>query len=110
MTMDLISGLAVIASVFMLACALVAVVSRRPAGEPGYSGGLDAVGLASRVLATLVIVFFITTADLLLIAQQVSLALGTFVVGILLVVVLYLEPSMKAGRGPAEEGKEGWRR
>ena len=111
MTMDLISGLAVIASVSMLAVALVAVLATRGLREA--SAGVDAAdihGIAARVLATVVVVFFITAANLLLIAQQVSLALGTFVVGILLVVVLYLEPSLGASRRQAAEDKEGWRR
>lgn len=111
MTMDLISGLAVIASVSMLAVALVAVLATRGSREASARlEGADVHGIAARVLATVVVVFFITAANLLLIAQQVSLALGTFVVGILLVVVLYLEPSLGGGKRQAAEDREGWRR
>ncbi len=106
MTMDLITGLAVTSSVFMLACAIVAVVVSRTIP--------DSYALASRILATVVVVFFIVFADLVLIAQQVSLALGTFVIGILVVVLLYLEPSVRAGKREVPEvqgtSKEDWRR
>ena len=111
MTMDLISGLAIIASVSMLAVALVAVLATRGLREGAAHVDAAAVqSIAARVLATVVVVFFITAANLLLIAQQISLALGTFVVGLLLVVVLYLEPSLSASRRQVAEDKEGWRR
>lgn len=111
MTMDLISGLAIIASVSMLAVALVAVLATRGLREDAVHVDAAAVhSIAARVLATVVVVFFITAANLLLIAQQISLALGTFVVGLLLVVVLYLEPSLSGGRRQVAEDKEGWRR
>lgn len=105
MTMDLISGMAIIVSVFMLACALLALAAR-PRGE---SATVEGSSITMRALATIVVVFFITTADLLLIAQQVSLALGTFVVGVLVVVLLYVEPAVRAGKS-APPAKEDWRR
>ncbi len=109
MTMDIISGMTITASVFMLATALVALLATRVRGEASAgSGFLDTQGIAARVLAGIAIVFFVTAADLLLIAQQVSLALGTFVVGLVVIVLLYLEPSVRGGR--ATKGDKGdWR-
>ena len=57
----------------------------------------------------MVVVYFVAITHLLLIAQQVSLALGNLVVGLILVVVLYLEPGI-SGANDSSDDSESWRR
>ena len=58
----------------------------------------------------MVVIYFVAITHLLLIAQQISLALGNFVVGIVLVVVLYLEPGVSQASSSPDEEREDWRR
>ncbi len=108
--MDIISGIVTATSVFLLAMVIVAVVVSVAFRDPRHSIQPETRSLVQTVMATSLVVYFVAILDLLLIAQQTSLALGTFVIGLVLVVVFYLEPALRGrGREPTEE-TEGWER
>lgn len=106
--MDLIGGIVITTSVLMLSMALVTLFVRMPAG--GHSARQVVLGnkLTQKVLAVSLVVYFVAVVNLLLIAQQVNLALGSFVVGIALLVVYYVEPALRTKGGQATEESESW--
>ncbi|MGE5619215.1 MAG: hypothetical protein ACM3US_08150 [Sphingomonadaceae bacterium] len=107
--MDVISGIVVSTSVFLLSSVLVLLFTRvSPGSAPAASGKPTAGGLTQRVMTISLVVYFVAVIDLLLIAQQTSLALGTFVVGLVLLVVYYLEPGLRGRRSEESGGPEGW--
>ena|GEM_PF-5055984 len=104
--MDIISGIVVITSAFIIGMAGVVLATPRLLAEA--TG--ESRSIASRIMATTLVVYFVAVIDLLLIAQQISLALGSFVVGLLLVVMLYVEPALRVQRtGEPKEGED-WRK
>ncbi|MHB0870737.1 MAG: hypothetical protein ACYC5J_14990 [Chloroflexota bacterium] len=108
--MDIISGIVVSTSVFLLASVLVVLFTRVSPVQGRAAGDAEPRGLTQRVMAVSLVVYFVAVINLLLIAQQTSLALGTFVVGLVLLVVYYLEPALRT-RGREEPGEsEGWER
>ncbi len=108
--MDIIFGTVVATSVFLISMALTVLFVRIPVpgGRPGAES--EARGLAQRAMATSLIVYFVAILDLLLIAQQTSLALGTFVVGFVTLVVLYVEPAFRTRGSRVGEESESWER
>lgn len=104
MNMDIISGITITTTAFLFAASIVALfLGRTGSSRTGH-------GRAMGVLGTMVVIYFVAITHLLLIAQQISLALGNFVVGIVLIVVLYLEPGVsQAGSSPDDE-QQNWRR
>lgn len=104
--MDIISGIVTITSAFIIGMAGVALAAPRLLAEATR----DNQTITSRVLATVLVVYFVAVIDLLLIAQQVSLALGSFVVGLVLIVMFYIEPAIRGQRtGGSQEGED-WRK
>ena len=102
--MDIISGVTIVTTAFLFAASIVALfLGRTGSSRAGH-------GRAMGVLGTMVVVYFVAITHLLLIAQQISLALGNFVVGIVLVVVLYLEPGVSQASSSPDEEREDWRR
>ncbi|TAK31342.1 MAG: hypothetical protein EPO21_17755 [Chloroflexota bacterium] len=102
--MDIISGVTIVSASFLFAASLVALfLGRSGSSRVGH-------GRAMGVLGTMVVVYFVAITHLLLIAQQVSLALGNFVVGVVLVVVLYLEPGVSQAGDSGDSDHENWRR
>ncbi len=106
--MDIIFGLVVVSSSFMIAAALTGLLvwrsvrehSSLPIEEVIRSGG-------GSILATMVVIYFVATTQLLLIAQQQGLALGNFIVDMVVVAILFVEPAVR-GRGQARD--ENWRK
>ncbi len=109
--MDIISGIVVSTSVFLFTMSLVALFVRLPRSEGGARWWAEAESLTQTVMSVSLVVYFVAVVNLLLIAQQVSLALGSFVIGLALLVIFYLEPAVRA-RGernaPAERQRESW--
>ncbi len=106
--MDIISGIVVATSVFMVAMALVVLFVRMPMGAGGRGAEAETRAVAQRVMATSLVVYFVAVLDLLLIAQQAGLALGTFVVGLVVLVVFYVEPALRARGTQASDESESW--
>ena len=107
--MDLIAGIVISTSVFLFSMAMVTVFARVPWGEHGARRAEEAGTFTQRMMAVSLVVYFVAVVNLLLIAQLANLAMGSFVVGIVLLVVYYLEPAIR-GRGsqaPTEES-ESW--
>ncbi len=111
MNMDIISGEVLVTSTFMLALALTALVAGRSMRDSDAPAADRMMGLARLVLSTLVVVYFVATTHLLLIAQQISLALGNFVIAVLLLAVLYGEGLPRVGRRARGDGEgDNWNR
>ena len=106
--MDLIEGIVVATSVFIVSMALVVLFVRLPMGEQRRGAESETRSLAHRVMATSVVVYFVAVLNVLLIAQQVSLALGTAVIGLVILVVYYIEPAVRGRAGQATEDAESW--
>jgi hypothetical protein len=104
--MDIISGIVTITSAFIIGMAGVVLAMPRLLAE---SQG-ESHAITSRIVATTLVVYFVAVIDLLLIAQQMSLALGSFVVGLLLVVMLYVEPALRGQRVAEPKEGEDWRK
>lgn len=106
--MDLIGGIVIATSVFILSMALVTLFVRFPAGE--HSARQVAAGnkFTQKALAVSLVVYFVAVVNLLLIAQQVNLALGSFVVGIVLLVVYHAEPALRSRGSEGTEESESW--
>ncbi len=108
--MDIISGIVVSTAAFMLSMALVVLFTRLPNAGIERSLEIEGRNLARKFMVTSLVVYFVAVVNLLLIAQQVSLALGTFVIGGVLLVVYYVEPGLR-GRGEQGPGdSESWGR
>ncbi len=106
--MDIISGIVWTTASLLVTMALVVLFTRIiPLGTSRPD--LEVRGLSQKVMVTSLVVYFVALVNLLLIAQQVSLALGTFVIGLVLLVVEYVEPAVR-GRGVQAEEGEGWER
>ncbi len=108
--MDIISGIVVATSVFLFTTVLVVLFTRVSFGEGHRVSVGEARSLTQRSMAVSMVVYFVAVINLLLIAQQVSLALGTFVVALVLLVVYYLEPAVRSRGGEAIEESESWER
>lgn len=93
---------------FLVSMALVVLFTRLPFGDRGSA--IETRGMARKAMATSLVVYFVAVVDLLLIAQQVSLALGTFVTGLVLLVVYYIEPAIRTRGSREGEDQEGWER
>lgn len=106
--MDIISGIVVSTSVFLFCTALVAVIAALPVSRGQHGIGPAAKGVAQRAMATSLVVYFVAVLNLLLIAQQISLALGSFVVGLALLVVFYVEPAIRTRGAESAEEPEEW--
>jgi hypothetical protein len=104
--MDIISGIVTITSAFILGMAGVILAAPKLLAEIPR----DSQSITTRVLATVLVVYFVAVIDLLLIAQQVSLALGSFVVGLVLLVMFYVEPALRGQRSGAAQEREDWRK
>lgn len=104
--MDIISGIVIVTSAFIVGMVGVVVAAPRLLAEAQN----ESHGITSRILATTLVVYFVAVIDLLLIAQQVSLALGSFVVALLLIVMLYVEPALRSQRGAGAKEGEQWRK
>ncbi|MBI2952993.1 MAG: hypothetical protein HYY30_01670 [Chloroflexi bacterium] len=110
MSMDIISGIVVATSMLMLAIALTGIFAVRMSRDDVSNTKHQEIFSRMRGMqGTLVVIYFVATTHLLLIAQQLSLALGNFVVGLALVVVQFIEPTIRGGRqSPGEQ--DNWRR
>lgn len=106
--MDIITGVVVVTAIFFPSLALAFVFVARSSSSD--STNTDAFSLANRILATLIIVYFLSLTELLLIAQQISLALGTFVVGFIALGILHVEPGLRPRKYPSSDGGENWRK
>ncbi len=106
--MDIISAIAVATSVFQSSMALVVLFVRLPIAGEHRTLDQGSGGVTQRVMATSLVVYFVAILNLLLIAQQGSLALGTFVVGLVTLVVYYVEPAIRTRGSQATEEGEGW--
>lgn len=106
--MDLIGGIVVATSVFVVSMTLVTLFVRPPAGERNPHQLAMSNKLTHRVLAVSLVVYFVAVVNLLLIAQQVNLALGSFVVGVVLLVMYYIEPALRTRGSQAAEESESW--
>ena len=109
--MDIISGLVVITSAFIFGAALAGgLATRALSHNPGASS--HSWGATKAVLGTIVVVYFVSTTHLLLIAQQSGLAAGNLVIGLVLLFVQFVEPAVRAGRRPLSQSDEAenWRR
>lgn len=109
--MDIIAGIVTITAAFVLGVALLFVVgARRPdsARAPHAGQGLSLAGVAGAQ----VVVYFVATTHLLLIAEQPGLAAGNAVVGLVFYFLQFAEPALRGGRGRGEGADEGgdWRR
>lgn len=109
--MDIISGLVAVTGAFLIGAAFVAgLASRAWSHNPGtaWEGWLP--GRAT--LGTMVVVYFVATTHLLLIAQQPGLAAANLAIGLVLIFVQFVEPAVRAGRRAPEKADEGetWRR
>ena len=107
--MDIISGIVAVSASFILMLggvgAVVAVSAKHSA-----AGQRQGFSLASRVLATAVVVYFLAVMNLLIIAEQLGPALASFLIGLVVLAVLYVEPAVRARRR-ANDGEEedSWR-
>lgn len=106
--MDLIGGIVIATSVFILSMALVTLFVRLPAGEHSIRQVTVGNKLTQKVMAVSLVVYFVAVVNLLLIAQQVNLALGSFVVGIVLLVVYHVEPALRTRGSQAADESESW--
>jgi hypothetical protein len=108
--MDIISGIVVTTSALILGVALTGIIAINSASRsPAERGQQEVFAGARGIQGTMLVVYFVATTHLLLIAQQVNLALANFVVGLVLIVVQFVEPSLRGGRrSPGEQ--EDWRR
>ena len=106
--MDLIGGIVIATSVLIFSMSMVTLFTRMRAGEQVARQAAFCNNLTQKVLAVSLVVYFVAIVNLLLIAQQVNLALGSFVVGILLIVVYFVEPAVRARTGQATEEPERW--
>jgi hypothetical protein len=108
--MDLISGIVVATSVFLFTMALVTLFVRLPRSEGTARRWAEVESLTQAVMSVSLVVYFVAVVNVLLIAQQVSLALGSFVVGLALLVVFYLEPAVRTRgtRSAAVDEQDGW--
>lgn len=110
MAMDIISGMVVVTSVLILGIALTGIAAVRSGREASTNESQHEIFAGMRgIQGTLVVVYFVATTHLLLIAQQLSLALGNFVVGLILIVVQFVEPTIRGGRRPSGD-RDDWRR
>ncbi len=107
--MDIIAGLVITSSSFLFAAALTGLLVWRATREHTSPSGDEVIRAGGGlILATLVIVYFVVTTQLLLIAQQHGMALGNFIVGLVVFAILYIEPAVR-GRGHShDEGN--WRK
>jgi len=123
MVMDLISGIVVITSTFLVALALTALFTGLASKEivkTGKDGGIGNVDVLewlvySRVrliFASLFVVYAVAMTDVFVIAQQPTLAFLNLVAGIALVAVhLFAVAPRKVGKKVADEsGREDWNR
>jgi hypothetical protein len=115
--MDIISGVVVTTSVFLAAAALTSLFI---AWRVGHSmkledGTFDAdprflerlvESRARSVLTTLLIVYFVATTNLLVVAQQLGIALFNMAAGVILVVGMYLTGVLWSG----SDERDHWRR
>ena len=108
--LDIITGIVIITSSFILGTAIAGVLGAR--GVPNDGRGSAGTWTRTRaVMALLVVVYFVATSQLLLIAQQPSLAGGNLVVGLVLVVFQFVEPSLRESKQPVDvDERENWRR
>lgn len=110
MAMDIISGMVITTSALILAIALMGVSAARVTAEQSSRSVYQDVFARLRGMeGTLVVIYFVATTHLLLIAHQLSLALGNFVVGLILVVVQFIEPALRSGQRSKDE-QDNWRR
>ncbi len=108
--MDIIAGLVVTSSSFLFAAALTGLLVWRGAKEHTSPSADDTIRAGGgTILATLVVVYFVATTQLLLIAQQHGMALGNFIVGLVVFAILYIEPAIR-GRGQSHEENSNWRK
>ncbi len=110
MAMDIISGIVLTTSALILGLALIGIFAVHSAIGRDSGQVMPEIFVGARgVQATLVVVYFVATTHLLLIAQQTSLALANFVVGLVLIVVQFVEPAVHGGKkAPGEQ--DNWRR
>jgi len=104
--MDIISGIVIVTAVFIVGMAGVVLATPRLLAE----ANLETQAATSRIVATTLVVYFVAVINLLLIAQQINLALGSFVVGLVLVVMLYVEPALRSQRNSSPREGEDWRK
>lgn len=108
--MDIIAGLVTVSSSFMLSAAIAGLLVWWSARGRAASASEEPVRVGTGpVLAVMVVVYFVATTQLLLIAQQHGLALGNFIVGIVVVAILFVEPAVR-GRGQSREDDGNWRK
>ncbi|MCL5960222.1 MAG: hypothetical protein M1358_13080 [Chloroflexi bacterium] len=123
MVMDLISGIVVVSSVFLLSLALGALflgMASRELVKSGKDGGLKnidslewLVSSRSRVIfASLFIVYTVAMTDIFVIAQQPTLAFLNFAAGIALVGMQFVAVSKwNPVPKPADDsGRDDWKR
>ncbi len=109
--MDIISGLVVVTGAFLVGAAFLAGMASRTA--PHNPGNVWEGFLPGRTtLGTMVVVYFVATTHILLIAQQPGLAAANLALGLVLVFVQFVEPAVRAGRRQPEKADEAenWRR
>ena len=106
--MDLIGGIVISTSVLIFSMSMVTLFARIRTGEQVARQAAFSNGLTQKVLAVSLVVYFVALVNLLLIAQQVNLALGSFVVGIVLIMVYFVEPAVRARTSQATEETESW--
>ena len=98
MSMDIISGMVITTAAFMIALSVALfVVGPKLYGVNEEAAG-HVLGALRTMLATLVAIYFVATTHLLLIAQQMGLALGNFVIALVLLALLYGEAFLHMGR------------
>lgn len=110
MAMDIISGLVLVTSALILGITLTGIFAAHASGRRSENLMSHEIFSGMRgIQGTMVVIYFVATTHLLLIAQQLSLALGNFVVGLILIVVQFVEPAIRGGRqSPGEQ--DNWRR
>ncbi|MBI2863097.1 MAG: hypothetical protein HYX94_00850 [Chloroflexi bacterium] len=107
--MDIIAGLVITSSSFLFAAALTGILVWRGTGGHNPATGEDTIRAGGgAILATLVVVYFVATTQLLLIAQQHGMALGNFIVGLVVFAILCIEPAVRGRRHSTEDSN--WRK
>lgn len=123
MVMDLISGIVVTTSIFLLSLALAALFSGLASkevvktGKDGSLRNVDALewlvySRARVIFASLFVVYTVAMTDIFVIAQQPTLAFLNLAAGIGLVAVQFLavSPRKPSDKAPDESGREDWNR
>ena len=110
MAMDIISGMVLVTSALILGITVTGVFAAHASSKGADNRISQEIFTGMRgIQGTMVVVYFVATTHLLLIAQQLSLALGNFVIGLILIVVQFIEPTIRGGRqSPAEQ--DNWRK